>query len=286
MRKPSGWNRTPQATPFMSSLGCWSFFIAPVFQSSTSTAGLLTAPSGLLALISPQQARNAPSRAERQVADPAVIDPLASLVEVELRGVEPPRLLAGPHVPLDDQAHQVGRDEVLAVGRVGHAVDRLRVAGQVELGLAVGQRPEPDLAVIAAGGELGSPSGLTAMPADPALMGGDRAATGFGASHRRPRATRSACRRCRRRGGSGRRARRPARTTQPSWAAKATGLALAGSAFRSQRWTVSSSAPAKTYRPAGSNRQEISGLPCFSSLATWVFSGWAVMVVVSASHAQ
>ena len=61
--------------------------------------------------------------------------------------------------------------------------------------------------------------------------------------------------------------------TQPSWAVKATGLALAGSAFKSQRWTVSSSEPAKTYRPVGSNRQETSGLPYFSSFATWVFSG-------------
>ena len=38
-------------------LGMLELACSPVFQSKTSTAGLLTAPSGLLALISPLQAR-------------------------------------------------------------------------------------------------------------------------------------------------------------------------------------------------------------------------------------
>ena len=90
----------------------------PVCQSKTRTAGLLTAPSGLVASIRPPQARYLPSQLSDEIAHAAVIDPLPGrVVLVELARVEPPRLLAGTVVPFDHPAAEIGRDQ--ACGRRG-----------------------------------------------------------------------------------------------------------------------------------------------------------------------
>jgi len=91
---------------------------------------------------------------------------------MELRRVQPARFLAGSHIPLDDHSQQVGRDQELPIGRVSHAIDRSGVARQVHLGFAVGQRPEPDLVVVAACRNLGSVR-TDGDRTDPAMMGDD-----------------------------------------------------------------------------------------------------------------
>ena len=135
-------------------MGRSSFVSLPVCQSKTTTAGLLTAPSGLLASIRPPQARYLPSALEREVAHAAVIDPLPRRVVLgELACVEPPRFLAGSVVPFDHQSAQVGGDQCAAVGGEKDPVDGQLMAGQFEQRRAVGERPEADHPVVATRGD-------------------------------------------------------------------------------------------------------------------------------------